>query len=100
MAQVIAQLAQLKRTDVAKIQDGEGGGFSQKTMQDQHGTYEKILSVIDDLKQELDTTQVEMDEKTVHLKEKRDLKDSEATSLETEFLDFKREVSKYARRKM
>jgi len=94
---VIARLLQLKRTDAPRPMDGgREEGFSDKTMQDHQQTYDKILSVIDDLRLELRTTQEEMKDKTSHLKDKRDVKDSEASALETEFLDFKREVAKGA----
>jgi hypothetical protein len=92
---VIARLTSLKKDTTPKPEEG-GGGFSEKSTTDKEATYEKILSVVDDLREELFKTESENDEKTLVLKEQRDAKDGEASTLEKEFADFKREVAKDA----
>ena len=94
---VIARLISLKKDTAPKPEDSSGGGFSEKSsMQDKEATYEKILSVVDDLREELIKTESENKEQAGVLQEQRDAKDGEASTLEKEFADFKREVAKDA----
>ena len=91
--EVITQLHSLKKDTIPKVEDT---GFAEKSAMDKEATYEKILSMVDDMREELYKTEMENDESTMIRKEQRDAKDGEASTLEKEFADFKREVAKDA----
>ena len=91
--EVITQLHSLKKDTIPKVEDT---GFAEKSAMDKEATYEKILSMVDDMREELYKTEMENDEATMIRKEQRDAKDGEASTLEKEFADFKREVAKDA----
>ena len=92
-AKTIEHLHVLKKTDDVKEHDAT---FSEKSIADQQLTYDKILSVIDELRDELEKTQADNEDSILGLKENRDQKDGEASSLEKGFTDFKREVAEGA----
>ena len=93
LLKVITQLHSLKKDTIPKVEDT---GFAEKSAMDKEATYEKILSMVDDMREELYKTEMENDESTMIRKEQRDAKDGEASTLEKEFADFKREVAKDA----